>query len=174
MARWTYLESKEGQARHGCDDVSGGVLSVRKRVHGSEETAAWVLRQRLPATRCRRKRLKLEIYTEFHGLSHQKLIDPETGETVICTTVNFTPRGWELLGRYCAKSGQTAEEWIGEELKAIYAEEGLEVVGDTRIVYPKASQGAKREAPGNQPGAKPNTKGGPSRNVTSNCTKIAT
>ena len=92
----------------------------------------------------RRKRLKLEIYTEFHGLEYQKLIDPETGQTVVCTTVNFTPRGWELLGRYCVKSGQTAEEWIGEELKDVYNEllgpEGLEV-GDTRIVYPQGRAG---------------------------------
>ena len=88
----------------------------------------------------RRKRLKLELYTEFHGIDYQQLTDPDTGETVTCTTVNLTPRGWELLGRYCAKTGQTAEEWIGEELKAIHNEllepHGLEV-GKTRIVYPE-------------------------------------
>ena len=118
-------------------------------VCGDEYTAQ---RKRLPGycgSTCqqrdtRRKRLKLEIYTEFHGLEYQKLIDPDTGQTVVCTTVNFTPRGWELLGRYCAKSGQTAEEWIAEELKDTYNEllgpEGLEV-GDTRIVYPQGRAG---------------------------------
>ena len=88
----------------------------------------------------RLKRLKLELYTEFHGIDYQQLIDPGTGETVTCTTVNLTPRGWELLGRYCAKTGLTAEEWIGGELKAIHNEilgpAGLEV-GKTRIVYPE-------------------------------------
>ena len=91
----------------------------------------------------RRKRLKLEIYTEFHGLEFQQSFDPFTGETVCCTTVNFTPRGWELLARYCAKSGQTAEEWMAEELKDTYSEilgpHGLEV-GDTRIVCPPEVQ----------------------------------
>ena len=77
-----------------------------------------------------------------HGIDYQQLTDPDTGETVTCTTVNFTPRGWELLGRYCAKTGQTAEEWMAEELKATYAELGLEVVGDTRIVYPKGKPGS--------------------------------
>ena len=85
----------------------------------------------------RRKRLKLEIYTEFHGLKFQQSFDPGTGLTEVCTMVNFTPRGWELLGKYCAKSGQTAEEWVSEELKDAYREilgsHGL-VVGDTRIV----------------------------------------
>ncbi len=114
-------------------------------VCGDEYTAQ---RKRLPgycSPACqqrdgRRKRLKLELYTEFHGLKYQKLTNPETGEMVVCTTVDLSPRGWELLGRYCAKSGQTAEEWVSEELKAIYAEEGFEVVGDTRIVYPAESQ----------------------------------
>ena len=113
-------------------------------VCGDEYTAQ---RKRLPGycgSTCyqrdgRRKRLKLEIHTEFHGIDYQQLTDPTTGETVTCTTVNLTPRGWELLGRYCAKTGQTAEKYIAEELKAIYSEilgpHGLEV-GETRIVYP--------------------------------------
>ena len=88
----------------------------------------------------RRKRLKLEIYTEFQGVEYQYLTDPNTGETVTCTTVKLTPRGWELLGRYCAKTGQTAEEWVGEQVKEIFNEvlapEGQEV-GETRIVYPE-------------------------------------
>ena len=115
-------------------------MSTRLRGNSDRGIAATLVNYAMPGG----KRLKLEIYTEFHGLEYQKLIDPETGQTVVCTTVNFTPRGWELLGRYCAKSGQTAEEWIGEELKDVYNEllgpEGLEV-GDTRIVYPQGRAG---------------------------------
>ena len=88
----------------------------------------------------RRKRLKLEIYKEFHGIKYQYLTDPNTGEKVTCTTVKLTPRGWELLGRYCAKTGQTAEEWVGEQVKEslneVLAPEGQEV-GETWIVYPE-------------------------------------
>ena len=88
----------------------------------------------------RRKQLKLELYTEFHGIDYQALTDPDTGKTVTCTTVNFSPRGWELLGRYCARYGQTPEEWVGEQVKEsldeVLAPEGQEV-GETRIVYPE-------------------------------------
>ena len=116
----------------------------------SEEYTAW--RKRLPGyctPACqqrdgRRKRIKLEIWKEYHGIDSRTLIDPETGETVLATTVNFTPRGWELVGRYCAKYGQTAEEFVAEELREAHNEllrpHGLEMVGDTRIVYPEEVQ----------------------------------
>ena len=117
-------------------------------VCGSEYEAQRKGRRRYCGNACqlrdaRRKKLKLQILTEFKGLDYQTLIDPETGEAIMVTTVKFTPRGWELLGRYIAKTGQTPGEWVAEELRTIQNErlapQGLEV-GETRIVYPAAEE----------------------------------
>ena len=74
---------------------------------------------------------------EFHGLERKQLTDPDTGQLIAATTVNFTARGWELVGRYCAKLGLIAEEFVAGQLREMYREEGYETVGDTRIVYPQ-------------------------------------
>ena len=85
----------------------------------------------------RRKRGKAAIWAEYHGLSIQSAMHPETGKVVPMVEVKFTPRGWELVGRYCAGHGQTAEEWVAEELQEswndILGPLGLEV-SDTEIV----------------------------------------
>ena len=88
----------------------------------------------------RLKRLKLEIFKEFHGIYRKQLTDPDTGELIAATTVNFTARGWELVGRYCAKSGLTAEEFVAGQLREMYRDEGYEVTGETRIVYPEGQE----------------------------------
>ena len=112
---------------------------------GREYTAQRKTRACLCSNKCnnrssRRNRLKAELMREFYGVGFQHAFNPDTGEPGFVTTVNITDKGWALIDRYLAKSGQTAEEWIGEQLQEIHNEilepHGLEV-GETRIVYPQ-------------------------------------
>ena len=58
--------------------------------------------------------IKLELYTEFHGIDYQ-LDRPGHGRDGHVHN-QFTPRGWELLGRYCAKTvGPGARNGYGTE-----------------------------------------------------------
>ena len=105
-------------------DGGGGVRYAGDSLHGTAQAAEeWLLLVSLPAARraVTRSGSNWNCTAElFTAVDYQQLTDPDSGEMRSgCTTVNLTPRRLrKLLGRYCAKTGQTAEEWIGEELKS--------------------------------------------------------
>ena len=83
---------------------------------------------RLPAQRdyARRKKLKLEFYAEYHGIENQTLIDPETGATRRGHDGQAHRSRLGAAGPLLRlKTGQSAEQWVGEQISAVYGELGL-------------------------------------------------
>ena len=94
----------------------------------------------------RERKIKAAIRAEFHGVEVQ-FFHPVTGEPGIATTVKLTDKGWALVGRWIAKDGETAMEWVNREvirpvLQDFLKEHGLETAGNTIVTYPKGKPGS--------------------------------